>query len=59
MDMLVNEAMAMRADGVIGIRLTQVALPVASQTAPLGRVTDHHVNSVVTTALGTAVRLGA
>jgi hypothetical protein len=57
MDMLTNEAVAMGADGVIGIRLTQVALPVASQTAPLGRVTDHYVNSVVTTALGTAIRL--
>jgi hypothetical protein len=57
MDMLAAEAVAMRADGVIGIRLTQVALPIASQTAPLGRVTEHHVNSVVTTALGTAIRL--
>ena len=59
MDMLANEAVTMGADGVIGIRLTQVALPVASQTAPLGRVTDHYANRVVTTALGTAIRLGS
>jgi len=57
MDMLSNEAVAMGADGVIGVRLTQVALPIASQTAPLGRATDHYVNSVTTTALGTAIRL--
>jgi hypothetical protein len=57
MDLLANEAMAMGADGVIGIRLTQVAVPVASRAAPLGNVTDHYANSVVTTALGTAIRL--
>ncbi|TMC03763.1 MAG: hypothetical protein E6J41_26555 [Chloroflexi bacterium] len=57
MDILANEAVAMGADGVIGIRLTQVAVPVASQAGPFGRVTDHYVNSVVTTALGTAIRL--
>ena len=59
MDMLANEAIAMGADGVIGIRLTQVALPVASRAAPLGHVTDHYLNSVMATALGTAIRLGS
>jgi hypothetical protein len=56
-DMLANEAVAMGAAGVIGIRLAQVALPVASQAGIVGRVTDHYVNSLVTTALGTAIRL--
>jgi hypothetical protein len=59
MDMLANEAMAMGADAVIGIRLTRVALPVASRTVPLGHVADHYANRVVTTALGTAIRPGS
>ncbi len=56
LDLLEDEAGDLGADGVIGIRLTQITLPGASRARFVGRVTDHFENIVVATALGTAVR---
>jgi hypothetical protein len=57
LDMLEDQAASMGADGVIGINVSQVAVPGASRERILGRVTDHYRGWVVATALGTAVRL--
>ena len=57
LDLLEQEAVGLRADGVIGIRVSQITLPGASRARFVGRVTDHFENLVVATALGTAVRL--
>lgn len=56
MDLLADQAAAIGADAVIGIRLSQFTLPVASRVRLIGRVTDHVANTVVATAIGTAVR---
>jgi uncharacterized protein YbjQ (UPF0145 family) len=56
LDLLENEAVAMGADGVIGIRLSQFTLPGASRARLIGRVIDHFGNTAVATALGTAIR---
>lgn len=53
---LADEAVAMGADAVIGIRLSQLTLPTASRAKLIGRVTEHMKNTVVAVALGTAVR---
>jgi hypothetical protein len=57
LDLLEKEAVAMGADGVIGIRLSHLTLPGASRARLLGRVTDHYGSTVVALALGTAVRI--
>jgi len=57
LDMLEDQAASMGADGVIGIKVSQVAVPGTSRERVLGRVTDHYGGMVVATALGTAVRL--
>jgi hypothetical protein len=57
LDLLEREAVAMGADGVIGIRLNHVTLPGASRARLLGRVVDHYGNAVVGFAIGTAVRV--
>jgi uncharacterized protein YbjQ (UPF0145 family) len=57
LDVLENEAASMGADGVIGIRVSEVTIPGASRGRLLGRVTDHYGGMVMATALGTAVRL--
>jgi len=54
---LAKEAASLGADGVIGIRITEVAIPGMSRERILGRVTDHYGGVVMATALGTAVRL--
>ena len=56
LDALEDEAVGLGADGVIGIRLSQITLPGTSRARFVGRVTDHVENTVVATALGTAVR---
>ncbi len=56
LDLLEDEAVDLGADGVIGIRMSQLTLPGASRARFVGRVTDHFENIVVATALGTAVR---
>jgi hypothetical protein len=56
MDKLAGEAIALGADAVIGVRLSQLALPVASRARLLSRATEHHQNTAVAVALGTAVR---
>ncbi len=55
MNSLANQAMAMGADAVIGIRLSQLMLPVASRARLFSRAVDHFQNTVVAVALGTAV----
>ena len=57
LDALAREAAAMGADGVIGIRVSQVSVPGMSRERLLGRVSDHYGGFVTATALGTAVRL--
>ena len=57
LDMLAQEAAAMGANGVIGIRMSQVAVPGMSRERLLGRVTDHYGAVVTAIAMGTAVRL--
>jgi hypothetical protein len=57
LDVLANQAAGMGADGVIGIRMSEVSVPGMSRERFLGRVTDHHGGIVTATALGTAVRL--
>jgi hypothetical protein len=54
---LADKAVDMGADAVIGIRLSQLTLPMASRAKLIGRVTEHIQNTVVAVALGTAVRL--
>ncbi len=56
MDRLADQARAMGADAVLGIRLSQLTLPVASKPRPLSRVVEHYENQVIAVALGTAVR---
>jgi hypothetical protein len=56
LDMLARQAVTIGGDAVIGIRLTQVALPGVSRHRLLGRGIDHHGAAVVSSALGTAVR---
>ena len=56
LDLLADDAVAMGADAVIGIRLSQLTLPVASRSRLLSRAVEHHQNTVVAVALGTAVR---
>jgi hypothetical protein len=56
LDRLADEAVAMGADAVIGIRLSQLTLPVASRSRLLSRAVEHYQNTVVAVALGTAVR---
>jgi hypothetical protein len=56
---LENEAVAMGADGVIGIRLSHHAVPGRSRARLIGRVVDHYGGTVLAVALGTAVRLAA
>ena len=56
LDILESEAVGMGADGVLGIRMTQITLAGASRARFVGRVTDHVEHTVVATALGTAVR---
>ena len=55
-DRLRAEAYELGADGVIGIRLSQVVLPSASKQRWFGNV-EHWSNVVVAVATGTAVRL--
>jgi hypothetical protein len=57
LDALADQAAAMDADAVIGIRISEVSMPGMSRERLLGRVTDHYGGVVVATALGTAVRL--
>jgi len=57
LDELANEAASMGADGVIGIRMSQVSVPGMSRERLLGRITDHYGGAVMATALGTAVRV--
>ena len=57
LDGLANEAASMGADGVIGIRISQVSILGVSRERLLGRVTDHYGGAVMATALGTAVRM--
>jgi hypothetical protein len=56
LDRLADEAVAMAADAVIGIRLSQLTLPVASRSRLLSRAVAHYQNTVVAVALGTEVR---
>jgi hypothetical protein len=57
MDLLADQAAEIGADAVIGIRLSQFTPPVASRFRLIGRrVTDHLANTVVATAIGTAIR---
>lgn len=56
LDQLADEAVAMEADAVIGIRLSQLTLPVASRPKLLSHAVEHYQNTVVAVALGTAVR---
>jgi hypothetical protein len=53
---LAHDAVAMGADAVIGIRLSQLTLPVGSRSRLLSRAVEHYQNTVVAVALGTAVR---
>jgi uncharacterized protein YbjQ (UPF0145 family) len=55
LDMLESEAVRMGADGVIGIRLSQVVVPGASRARYVGRITEHVENALMATAMGTAV----
>jgi hypothetical protein len=57
LDLLEREAVAMGADGVIGIHLNHVTLPGASRARLFGRVVDHYGNAVVGFAIGTAVSM--
>jgi hypothetical protein len=57
MDTLAGQAAALGADGVIGIRLSEVSVPGMSRERMLGRVTDHYGGAIMATAFGTAVRL--
>jgi len=57
LDVLADQAAGMGADGVIGIRVSEVAVHGMSRERFLGRVTDHYGGIVTATALGTAVRL--
>src|SRR5215472_12401558 len=57
LDALAREAAAMGADAVIGIRISQVAIPGMSRERLLGQVTDHYGGVITATALGTAVQL--
>src|SRR3981081_3493832 len=57
LDLLEREAVAMGADGVIGIRLNHVTLPGASRARLFGRVVDHPGKAVVGFAIGTAVSM--
>lgn len=59
LDMLEDQAASMGADGVIGIRLSQVMVPGTSRARVLGRITDHYGSMVMATAIGTAVRLAS
>ncbi len=58
MDRLHDQALAWGADAVIGIRLSQITLPGASQVFRAGRFgrVEHRENLVVAIAIGTAVR---
>ena len=56
MDLLEEQAAAIGADGVIGIRLSQLTIPGASRVGTFGRVIEHRANTVVAIAIGTAVR---
>ena len=55
LDLLEEEAIRMGADGVIGIRLSLVTVPGASQGRLVGRVVDHF-GTVAGAVLGTAIR---
>lgn len=55
LDRLESEATKLGADGVIGIRMSEVAVPRTSRTRLVGQVTDHYDSDIVATALGTAV----
>jgi hypothetical protein len=57
LDVLADQAAGMGADGVIGIRMSEVSVPGMSRERFLGRVTDHYGGVITATALGTAVRL--
>ncbi len=59
LDLLENGAVAVGADGVIGIRLSHHAVPGRSRARLIGRVVDHYGGTVLAVALGTAVRLAA
>jgi hypothetical protein len=57
LDALEDRAAAMGADGVIGIQVSQVAIPGMSRERLLGQVTDHFGGIVMATVMGTAVRM--
>jgi hypothetical protein len=57
LDALEDRAAAMGADGVIGIQVSQAAIPGMSRERLLGRVTDHFGGVVMATAMGTAIRM--
>jgi hypothetical protein len=55
LDALEAQAASLGADGVIGIRISEIVLPGISRTRMTGQITDHSGGMVVATALGTAV----